>query len=568
MKRFSVSIVLVILFASAPCLGQTRQITYREYLDKVHGGWLGKIAGLTLGVPKEFSEPWPPSDGDYFAEVPRHFSDLYSGDDLYFPLLAQICLKKYGTHPTYEQYMSEWKSRLFTGRVWGANSIALEHCFAGVVPPKTGYPGWNGGHDIDAQIGLDTMGWVAPGLINASARMADYGAHIMTWGDGADGAVFIAAMLSEAFFSSDIEKIIRAGQSVLPIRSLYREMVEDMLRWHEEQPDWRVTRQLLAKKYNRDLKLNDIAAVVNSGAALIGLLYGDKDFGKTVTIAMRARWDSDCNASTAGGIIGTVLGASGIEPRWSKIFHDTYENYCLRGLPRWIQISDIAKETVEIGEKVVRESGGQVSGSGSERVSIIPVQTLEALAREEIYTEELVARNEKEMREYYRQKLAPVTDKWDPSWRLTTASFENPPEVLAQYMGRKRVLKAQPSQNHGVALERRVSLPARKHVYLKIGVAHHPTMLNEQTGFPEIGAWQLGVQVDGQTVGSYSVSTQGGLVVWEDPQFDLTPYAGKTVTLTLVGSHAMKFIEFYMASQTTYWSGIELITLDEPEPWR
>jgi len=56
-----------------------RQITYRTYFDKVYGGWLGKISGLALGVPKEFSEPWPPSNIDYFAEIPDHFSDLYSG---------------------------------------------------------------------------------------------------------------------------------------------------------------------------------------------------------------------------------------------------------------------------------------------------------------------------------------------------------------------------------------------------------------------------------------------------------------------------------------------------------
>jgi hypothetical protein len=29
-----------------------RQITYRTYFDKVYGGWLGKISGLALGVPK------------------------------------------------------------------------------------------------------------------------------------------------------------------------------------------------------------------------------------------------------------------------------------------------------------------------------------------------------------------------------------------------------------------------------------------------------------------------------------------------------------------------------------
>ena len=64
------------------------------------------------------------------------------------------------------------------------------------------------------------------------------------------------------------------------------------------------------------------------------------------------------------------------------------------------------------------------------------------------------------------------------------------------------------------------------------------------------------------------VYTQGGQVVWEDPQFDLTPYAGQTVRLALIGHETTGDADFYMASQSTYWSDVEIISLDQPEPWR
>lgn len=544
-----------------------RQITYRTYFDKVYGGWLGKISGLALGVPKEFSEPWPPSNVEYFAEVPDHFSDFYSGDDLYFPLLMQTCLKKYGTHPTYEQYMREWSDRLFRAKVWGANSIALEHYWAGIMPPKTGFPGYNGGHDIDAQIDLDPAGWISPGLVNHAAQTADFAGHIMGWGDGADGAVMVAAMLSEAVFSSDMEQVIWRSASILPKKSAYRAMAEDVLRWHREQVDWRVTRQLLAKKYSSEQITEESSAVANGGAVLIGLLYGRNDFGKTVNTAMHCRWDSDCNPATAGAILGTALGASGMEPRWSSIFHDTYENYCLRGLPRWMRVSDIARDTVEIGQKVILESGGQVTGTGEDRVFTIPAQAPQVLAREEWYTDELVERNRREMQSYYAEKLKSATKNWQPEWRLTMASFEHPPEVLADYFGRHRVLRAQPGAD-AVSLDRTVMLPPGKYHYLRIGVAHHTTILNEQTGRPEIGKWNLEVRVNDKKIGEYLVYTQGGQVVWEDPQFDLTPYAGQTVRLTLIGHETTSGSDFYMSSQSTYWSDVEIISLDQPEPWR
>lgn len=569
MKRALIALMLAAL--ALPAFGErpaARKLSYRDYLDKAHGGWIGKIAGLALGVPKEFAEPWPPSKGDYFAEVPDHFSDLYSGDDLYFPLLAQVCVKKYGTGVTQEQILNEWKAQLFTGRVWGANAIALEHSFAGIPAPKTGFPGYNGGHDIDAQIGLDPMGWIAPGLVNTAAQLADRPAHIMGWGDGADGAVFVAAMLSESFFTPEIVPLIRKAQAVLPAGSDYRRMIDDVLRWRTEQTDWRVTRQLLAKKYSPKGEPGDISAVVNGGAVLIGLLYGDGDFGKTVSIAMRCRWDSDCNASTAGGILGTMVGYSEIDSRWTAIFHDSYENYCLRGLPRWMRISDIARESVDLGEKVIREAGGEVSGSGEDRVYTIPVQKAAMLERNEEYSAAFIQRNESEMREHYVRALKDATRTWDPQWQLTWASFENPPQVLETYFGRKKVFRAQPGFKSAVTLERTISLaPGRRH-FLRVGVAHHPNIINEQTGTPEIGGWKLEVLVDGQRIGEYTVATQGGLVVWEDPEFDLTPYAGKTVKVTLAGRWNMKFTEFYMASQTCYWSDAEVVSMDQPEPWR
>jgi len=51
-------------------------------------------------------------------------------------------------------------------------------------------------------------------------------------------------------------------------------------------------------------------------------------------------------------------------------------------------------------------------------------------------------------------------------------------------------------------------------------------------------------------------------------QFDLTPYAGQTVRLALIGREATGDAEFYTASQSSYWSDIEIISLDQPEPWR
>jgi hypothetical protein len=60
----------------------------------------------------------------------------------------------------------------------------------------------------------------------------------------------------------------------------------------------------------------NIDATVNSAYVVLGLLYGNGDFSKTLEIATRAGQDADCNPSTAGGILGTMLGYDAIPAYW------------------------------------------------------------------------------------------------------------------------------------------------------------------------------------------------------------------------------------------------------------
>ena len=69
------------------------------------------------------------------------------------------------------------------------------------------------------------------------------------------------------------------------------------------------------KKWSSDIGCPDgvfdafnIDAKINAAYIVIGMLYGEGDFGKTVDISTRCGQDSDCNPASAGGILGTILG--------------------------------------------------------------------------------------------------------------------------------------------------------------------------------------------------------------------------------------------------------------------
>jgi hypothetical protein len=55
---------------------------------------------------------------------------------------------------------------------------------------------------------------------------------------------------------------------------------------------------------------------VNAAYVVIGLLYGEKDFFKTMDISTRCGQDSDCNPATAAGILGVILGYQNIPSFW------------------------------------------------------------------------------------------------------------------------------------------------------------------------------------------------------------------------------------------------------------
>ena len=47
-------------------------------------------------------------------------------------------------------------------------------------------------------------------------------------------------------------------------------------------------------------------------------MYGDGDFTKSLEIATRCGQDADCNPSTVGGILGTILGYDKIPAFWKQ----------------------------------------------------------------------------------------------------------------------------------------------------------------------------------------------------------------------------------------------------------
>ena len=159
---------------------------------------------------------------------------------------------------------------------------------------------------------------------NTASAISDKIGHIMNYGDGWYGGVFVGAMYSLSFESSDINFIISGALKTIPRQSEFYQCISDVISWYHKYPgDWKQTWLEIQKKWADDRGCPDgifapfnIDAKVNAAYVVVGLLYGGGDFTRTLQITTRCGQDADCNPSTAGGILGTILGYDRIPAYW------------------------------------------------------------------------------------------------------------------------------------------------------------------------------------------------------------------------------------------------------------
>ena len=321
-----------VLFLAAPHADAAdRALSLEALKDKIKGGWAGQTIGCTFGGPTEFRwrgtfiQDYQPvawnreALGWYYANAPG----LY--DDVYMDLTFVEVFEKEGADAPAASFAQAFAHAEYS--LWHANQAARYNILRGLAPPASGH--WlDNPHadDIDFQIESDFAGLMCPGLPNAAAAVCDKIGHIMNYGDGWYGGVFVALMYSLAFIRDNPEAIAREALLVIPEASPFHRTMADVLRWHNQYPnDWKQAWFEVQRKWSGDVGCPEgvfntfnIDTTANAAWVLIGLLYGEKDFGRTVSIATRCGDDSDCNPSTAGGILGTMLGYSRIPAYWKQ----------------------------------------------------------------------------------------------------------------------------------------------------------------------------------------------------------------------------------------------------------
>jgi len=338
--------------------------------DKIKGGWAGQTIGCTYGGPVEFlfngtmiqnytPINWP--DG----AIKKYF-DTFPGlyDDVYMDLTFVNAFEKFGLDAPADSIAMAFARSGYP--LWHANQSARYNILHGIMPPASG--NWlNNPHadDIDYQIEADYSGLMSPGMPNTASSFSDKIGHMISYGDGWYGGVFVGAMYSVAFISKDVEFIVTEGLKTIPAKSTFYQCISDVVKWHKQYPnDWKQTWFEVQKKWSQDYGCPDgvftsfdIDSKINSAYVVMGLLYGQGNFFKTLDIAARCGQDADCNPATAAGILGTMLGYSNIPEYWKKNLYEVENrNFAYTTL----SLNNVYKLGLKQALQVIINNGGQV----------------------------------------------------------------------------------------------------------------------------------------------------------------------------------------------------------------
>jgi hypothetical protein len=354
-----------------------RELPVSTYIDKMKAGWIGQMVGVGWGGPTEFE--WV---GEVIPveKMPKWNPDMvnqFQQDDIYVEMTFLRTLEGHGFDVDRRQAGLDFANSRYG--LAHANRAGRWNLRVGIAPPDSGHPQFNRhADDIDYQIEADFSGLICPGLPNEAIRLGEVFGSLMNYGDGIYGGQFVGGMVTEAFFENDVEKIIQAGLECVPRGSQLHECINDVIQWHQQNPDnWTKSWELINAKYNFNPEYRkascakfrfNIDAKINAAYIVMGLLYGKGDIDKTIVISMRCGQDSDCNPSNAAGVLFTTMGYSNIPERFTsalnpqgKFSHTPYN------------FDSLTAVCEKLARQAVLKSGGRIKKDASGKdVFVIP----------------------------------------------------------------------------------------------------------------------------------------------------------------------------------------------------
>ena len=329
-----------------------------EYTSRLNGAFYGRCAAVILGKPlemgmnrvqiKEYLESvgeYPLDDyvSAYSEKLDKHLRGdcIYStkdnvkfaqpDDDINYTLLA---LRLAETHPAGFKSADigwNWLENIAYHWCWCAsrqayfNMVSLDDtkdidAQIAEIPYKLNP--WR--ECIDGQIRTDFWGYIHPSDIKSAACDAHRDCAFSLTKNGIYGGMFVAGAIAGAMSKNpSVDLIIKSGLAAIPKKSRLYETVTLVSKWWSESHDWIIVCDKIYEKYGH---LPFAATLNNMAMVTLGILAGELDYTKSITVATMCGIDTDCNSGTVGSIVGAAIGIENIPARWYEPLNDTIKS--------------------------------------------------------------------------------------------------------------------------------------------------------------------------------------------------------------------------------------------------
>ena len=302
---------------------------YNDYLDKVKACWLGKNIGGTLGAP--FEGVRGAFDVEYY--VHDISTGMIANDDLDLQLLWLNAAEKFGTMVDSEILSTYWLTGVTA--YWSEYGAGMNNMEYGILPPASGSYRNQFKESCGAFIRSEIWACLAPGHPEIAVKYAYEDACVDHSGDGLWAELFCAALQSAAFVESDPDTLIDIALSYIPQDCGIAEAIKVVRAAYAEGVTWKEARKRILQivpctfgmRYGPEedgIPVGKLGydAAANIGLMVLGWLFGENDFARSICIAAGCGEDCDCTAGTLAATFGIINGTASIDKKWSDPIGD------------------------------------------------------------------------------------------------------------------------------------------------------------------------------------------------------------------------------------------------------
>ena len=286
------------------------------YRDRVYACWIGKNIGGTMGAPYEGKRQIFDIKGfatESGIPVPN--------DDLDLQLIWLHAVESRGPLAINAATLGEFWLNLIPPN-WNEYGIGKNNMRRGLLPPWSGDYQNSWKNSNGAWIRTEIWACLTPGCPDLAARYAmedakvDHGA-----GEGTVAAAFVAAMQSSAFLFKNLKTCIEIGLSVIPSDSRVADSIRFVMECYDRGMSPMDARNAVQSR-NADIGNGWFEAPSNVAYVVIGLLWGEGDFKKSMITSINCGDDTDCMGATVGATMGILNGMQGVPLDWREYIGD------------------------------------------------------------------------------------------------------------------------------------------------------------------------------------------------------------------------------------------------------